>query len=48
MLREVVRWVVALAPQRRFYHKCHVWMRAGQIKEYCRLLQAASALPGEK
>ena len=48
MLQDVSRWFVALNPQRRFYHKCHVWMRAGQIKEYCRLLRTTTAAPGKK
>jgi len=41
MLQNLARWVLAHNSQRRFYHKCHTWMRAGQIKEYCRLLRGS-------
>jgi hypothetical protein len=37
MAGKVWRWAFCLNRQQRFYHKCRVWMIAGQIKEYSRL-----------
>jgi glycosyltransferase involved in cell wall biosynthesis len=31
--RAVMRWMVAVNPRRRFFHKCWVWATAGQITE---------------
>jgi glycosyltransferase involved in cell wall biosynthesis len=36
MAQKVGQWVLSFNPQRRFYHKCRVWMIAGQIREYYR------------
>lgn len=37
MAGKFCRWAFCLNRQQRFYHKCRVWMIAGQIKEYSRL-----------
>jgi GT2 family glycosyltransferase len=36
VIRSVRRWVLALNPQHRFFWKCHVWMRVGEIAELYR------------
>jgi glycosyltransferase involved in cell wall biosynthesis len=35
--QKMARWALSLSPQQRFYHKCRVWLTAGQIREYYRL-----------
>jgi hypothetical protein len=42
MAERTGRWTLSLNPQQRFYNKCRVWLTAGQIKEYCRLLRTTS------
>jgi glycosyltransferase involved in cell wall biosynthesis len=37
LAQKLGRWIFTLNPKRRFYHKCRVWVTAGQIKEYFRL-----------
>jgi len=39
MVQRTWRWMLALNRQRRFYYKCWVWVTAGQIQEYFRLLR---------
>ncbi len=48
MAERMGRWILSMSPQQRFYNKCRVWMTAGMISEYRRLLQTASASPGKK
>ena len=36
-----LQWAFASTPQRRFYHKCFVWMAAGQIQEIRRQAREA-------
>jgi len=48
MAREMGRWLLSLNPQRRFYYKCWVWMTAGQIKEYSRLLGTTSSISAKE
>jgi len=33
LTRRTLRWMLTLNPQRRFFHKCWVWVTAGQILE---------------
>jgi glycosyltransferase involved in cell wall biosynthesis len=37
LLPTAIKWLTALNPQRRFYSKCWVWSRAGQIVELYRM-----------
>jgi glycosyltransferase involved in cell wall biosynthesis len=34
----VARWVLASNSKHRFYRKCRLWMSAGKIREFCRLV----------
>ncbi len=33
MFKRTLRWLTTFNPQRRFFHKCWVWVAAGQVKE---------------
>jgi glycosyltransferase involved in cell wall biosynthesis len=40
MTERLWQWMLALTPQQRFYCKCRIWVAAGQVREYYRLLQS--------
>jgi glycosyltransferase involved in cell wall biosynthesis len=37
MMPSIFLWMMALNPQKRFYSKCHVYVAAGEIREFYRL-----------
>jgi glycosyltransferase involved in cell wall biosynthesis len=43
MVPRVLRWMLALNPQRRFYWKCLVWETAGEVSEFYRLVHCEAA-----
>lgn len=43
MMPSIFFWMLALNPQKRFYSKCHVYVAAGEIREFYRLALAQRA-----